>query len=253
VVAKVTEPIRVAPINTRTLELALIGVTPLYQNRMSAKNARGILVPPPRMTKADKAANQKHDPRAEFRDAAQVLRSGETHLGIPATAFKGAMMTAALETQGGIQKTQVGRLCFVEDEYVPVYGVPFLSMSMVRMADINHTPDIRTRPVLPRWACTVRVTYVVPNLDETVVTNLLARAGTYIGVGDWRQEKGKGNFGRWRIVNAGDAEWEDIVAQGGRDAQMAAFETPMPYDPVTADLLSWYDEEMARRGKAKAA
>ena len=120
--------------------------------------------------------------------------------------------------------------------------------SVVRSADINKTPDIRTRCIVPRWACKVEVTYTTPVLNATVISSLFATAGYTMGVGDWRPQKGSGTFGRWKIVEANDKEYLDIIKTGGADAQQKALDDPDSYDDETDELLSWYDVEVRRRG-----
>lgn len=201
----------------------------------------------------DKATSLKHDPRAEFQASPYRLTGGPTLLGIPSTAFKGAMMTAALDLPG-VQRTQVGRLVYVNNDYVHIYGVPELYMAPVRMADIKRTPDIRTRAIIPKWACKLSVTFTKPLMREQMVLRLLAAAGIVSGVGDGRQEKGTYNFGLFKIVAANDPEFLTIVKNGGTKAQTEAMRAPACYDNETAELLSWYDSELkTRRDKGVAA
>lgn len=242
--------IRIDPVVKGTVEVAILGVTPLIQHRMAAKAMRELLFPAPTKTRADKAANLKHDPLAEFRDAAEILADGPSYLGLRATAFKGALKTAALDLPGST-KAQVGRLVYIEGEYVPVFGIPKVSMDVVRMADAKKTPDVRTRPILPRWAALVRVTFVRPLMDERSILNLINASGVTAGVGDFRQEKGGGSFGQYRIVPPDDAEWLDVMAEG-REAQMKAMADPEPYDATTAELLGWFTAELDRRGRKAA-
>jgi hypothetical protein len=120
-------------------------------------------------------------------------------------------------------------------------------MSIVRSADMNKTPDVRTRAIVPVWACRLSVTFVQPLIRAQAVANLLAAAGITIGVGDWRPEKGAGSYGQFRIVDQDDAEFRAILKAGGRKAQEEALEHPVCYDDETTELLSWYEDERQRR------
>ena len=164
-----------------------------------------------------------------------------------ASSFKGALRSAALDIPGA-NKSQIGRLTYVNGEFTPIYGVPKLFMSIVRSADMNRTPDVRTRAIVPEWACKLSVTYVQPLLRDQAVANLLAAAGISIGVGDWRPEKGAGAYGQFALVSADDADFVRICKTGGRAAQMAAMEDPDCHDEETAELLSWFDKEVKVRG-----
>lgn len=251
--ARSVEPtIEIEPVKQRTIEIAVVGTRPLICNRMSEKARRELLMPAGRKTAADKLANLKHNPVEEFRASPYILPDGPTAIGLMSTAFKGAMMTAALDLPGA-KKTQIGRLVFVEDDYVPVYGEPQLFMSITRSADMNRTPDVRTRAILPRWAALLRVTFVVPLINEKSVVNLLVAGGVTAGVGDFRTEKGHGNYGQFRVTDQTDAEFVEIAGNGGRNVQEASLDNPQCYDSETAELLSWFVTEADRRGRLVAA
>jgi len=242
--------ITVDPIRRKTIELAVLGTRPLILHRMSDKGLRELLFPAGRKTTADRAANLKHDPRAEFRSAAETLADGPTYLAILSTSFKAAMMTAALDLPGST-KAQIGRLVYVHDDRVAIYGHPELLMAVTRSSDKNHTPDVRTRPILSQWACRVRISYVIPLLTEQTIVNLMAAAGSVCGVGDWRQEKGKGSYGQFSLVSPDDKEWLAVMKQG-RAAQLAAMEAAEPYDETSRELLAWFDHELGVRGRVEA-
>jgi hypothetical protein len=244
---KTIETLSVPPLQTGSLMMRIVGLTPLVQNRMAAKAKQELLVGGQRKGKADRV-KLKHDPLKEYREAAHMMRTGPTALGLPVTAVKAAMCTAALETPG-VTKTAAQRLLFMPGELTAVYGTPQLRMDVVRSADINRTPDIRTRPFLPKWAAEIEIRFVVPQLSALSVSTLLANAGIMIGVGDGRQEKGKLNWGCFRILGDGedDPEWDDLVANHGRNAQENALADPEYAEGDTADLMKFFFEEVKRR------
>jgi hypothetical protein len=242
------EVVDVLEITQGQIDCCVLGRTPLIFNRMSAKVWRELLYPKGRKNAVERATTLKHNPVEEYRDSVHQLNDGAqpTFLAILSTAFKGAMMTAALDMPGA-KKAQIGRLTFVNGQHVGVYGVPQLFMAPVRSADMNKTPDIRTRAILPTWACRLTVTFTTPLIRAQAVVNLLAAGGLTVGVGDWRQEKGSGNFGLYRIVPPDDPAFLAVVQDGGRQAQIEAIGTPVCYDEDSAELLAWFDEERARR------
>ena len=242
-----TAEIRVEPLRRGVTRLRIIGVTPMFQNRMANKAKQSLLVGTQKKTKAEKA-KIKHNPIQEYRDSAEILSSGPTALGLRVTAVKAAMATAALET-AGLTKTSAQRLLFMPGDLTALYGTPQLRMDVVRSADINRTPDIRTRAYLPRWGAEVEIQYIVPQLSVASVVSLLCNAGVLVGIGDFRQEKGKGAFGSFRVLgeNEQDAEWDDLVANHARDAQMHALEHPEYADNDTADLMAHFFHETMRR------
>jgi hypothetical protein len=231
------------------LDFCVLGTTPIILNRMSEKARRELLLPRGRKTAADKAASLKHDPLAEFRTSPYTDPSdrGPTLLQFLSTAFKGAMMTAALDMPG-VNKSQIQRLVWVNEERIALYGVPKLLMSVTRSADMNKTPDIRTRAIVPEWACRLSVSFRKPILREQGIANLLAAAGVTPGVGDWRVGKGSGIYGQFELVDSDDERFTRIVENGGRAAQVAAMEAAEPYDLETEELLAWFTDEKQRRG-----
>ncbi len=230
----------------------VLGTTPVILNRLSQKAQHQLLLPGAPKNRAEKASSLKHDPYAEFRASPYRLKGDDrpTELAIPCVSFKKALADAALDIPGAA-KSQIGRLVYVEGDYTPLYGVPMLKMDIVRSADINRTPDVRTRACVRNWACEIVITYAVPLVTRKQIYGLLSAAGMIRGVGDWRPQKGSGDFGQFDLVDGDDPRWAAIVAQGGRDAQLAALANPTPYDSEAEELLSWFDEEVERRDMTK--
>lgn len=229
------------------VRLRIIGQTPMFQNRMAAKAKQQLLVGGRKKTAADKA-QIKHHPVAEFRDSLERIGHGPTALGLRVVAMKAAMCTAALET-AGITKTSAQRLLFMPGELAALYGVPQLRMDIVRSADINRTPDVRTRAFLPRWGAEIEIQHVLPQLPVSSVVTLACNAGVLVGLGDFRQEKGKGAFGSFRVITpeTKDDEWDDLIANHGREAQLAAIDNPEFADEDTAELMEYFYGEEKRR------
>lgn len=231
------------------IDVCMVGTVPgMLHNRPSEKTRRQLLLPPRKKNAAERATTLKHDPLEEFRASPYRLSDPEapTLLAHKGAAFHKAMMAAALDLPS-TKKAVIGRLTWVEGDYVPIYGIPQIHSDIVRSSDIARTPDVRFRAITPAWACRLRVTYVKPLMQSQAVVRLLAAAGLYIGVGDGRQEKGALHHGGWRLVEADDPTFTRILAEGGREAQTLAMESPVPYDDETAELLGWFDAEIRRR------
>lgn len=228
------------------LEFCIKGTAPLIFNRYTDKAKRELLMPK-KKTRSERETTLKHQPIHEFLQSAYTLPApSETLLALPSTAFKGAMMTAALDMPG-LTKTSVGRLIYVLGDYVPVYGIPQIHMSMVRSAGMNSTPDVRTRAIVKEWVAKVRVAFVKPQHKEKGVINLMAAAGITSGVGDFRPEKGKGSYGQFELVSNTDKDFKRI-SKIGRAQQVKAMSQADPYDDDTRDLLNWFHMEAKERG-----
>lgn len=251
--------IEISQLKTETIGLRLVGITPMIYNAMSSKVAQELLLPSKKKGKSEKESTLKHNPLEEYRRSVYRVRGDATptRLVFPCGAVKEAISSAALDIPGAA-KAQIGRLCWIEAETqdgqavrhqnLSVYGIPQLIMAVVRSADMNRTPDVRSRAILPEWAMYVEVSFVKPNLTAQAVVNLMAAAGTIIGLSDWRQQKGSGNYGQFRLVGDNDAEYERIVSAGRREAQDTALENPTCYDVETEELLAWWQAETRRRG-----
>jgi hypothetical protein len=231
------------------IKLRMIGQTPMYFNSMGAKAWRDLLVGGGKKTTAEKQ-HIKHNPEQEFRDSVYKKPTGATYLCFPAAGVKGAMATAALETEG-IKKTSVQRLIFLPESQIQIWGKPYLKMDIVRSADMNKTPDVRSRAYLPNWCAEVDIKFVTPTLSAFSIVSLLQNAGTIIGIGDFRQEKGRGSYGTFSVASSedmGDQQeiWDDIT-QEAREVQELAMEYPECADDQTRELMQFIQEERLRR------
>lgn len=246
--------ISIMEVQVGQMDFCILGTTPLICNRMSQKVWFELLAPKGKKTTAEKASSMKHNPVQEFRDSPYRMANPDavTELALLPTMFKRAMGTAALDMPGA-KKSQIGRLVYVEGQMLPVFGVPKLFMSITRSADINKTPDVRTRAILPEWACKLTIQFTKPIIREQSIANLLAAAGFQSGVGDWRQEKGSGNYGSFKLVGADDPDFVRICKTMGRAEQVAALDEPEPYNDETSEMMAWFDVEMKRRGFKIAA
>ena len=226
----------------------IIGRTPMFFNAMSVKAKRSLLLGGGKKTAAEKK-EIKHDPESEFRDSVYKVSTGPTLLAFPAPGIKNGMATAALVTDG-VKKTDVQRLIFLPQEKISIWGKPYLRMDVVRSADMNRTPDIRTRAFLPRWCAEIDVAFVTPHLSTHSVASLLVNAGIVSGLGDFRQEKGKGSYGTFRLLtdDADDlALWKELTESEARAAQEKALAEPVAFDDETRELWAILRQERIRR------
>lgn len=253
-VKAVETEIKIIEVEKCKMQFCILGTSPLIMNRMSQKVWFELLAPKGKKTAADKASSLKHDPIEEFRNSPYVIDDpkADTLLGIMPSAFKRAIGTAALDMPGA-KKAQILRLIFIEGEITPIYGIPKVFMAITRSADMNRTPDVRTRAIIPEWACALTVEFTKPILREQSIANLLAAAGFQSGVGDWRQEKGSGSYGAFKLVSADDKDFVRITKTMGRKEQQKAMDKPEAYNSETEEMLSWFGAEIKRRGFKVAA
>lgn len=250
--AEKSAEIQVVEMGVGEVSFCILGTRPVILNRMSNKAKQELLFPRGRKTAGDKLSSLKHDPMREFRESpyTDANENGPTLLQALSVWFKKGICCAALDVPGA-NKSQMGRLITALDERIALYGIPKLHMSVTRSADMNKTPDVRTRAIVPQWACKVTIRFAKPQLNDVTITNLLVAAGMLSGIGDWRNQKGSESYGSYEPVSADNPEFLHIVKTGGRKAQVAAMEHPDFYDQETEDLYRWFELEVAARGKVE--
>lgn len=244
---KTPEVLEISEIKMREVDFALVGTSPMIMNRFSQKAWQELLCPSRSRNAASLEQSLKHDPIAEFRGAIYLNRdkTREAAIHLPNGAVHGSLAQAAIDIPGA-KRAQIERLTRVTNINIDLFGIPQVFCAMVRNSDINRTPDVRTRPIFPRWACKVTVSFVSSILSQRTIGNLLGAAGTIVGIGDWRGAKG-GPYGAFRLTTNDDPEFASILKTEGRVPQLHAIEHPIFYDDDTAELLRWFEAEVARR------
>jgi hypothetical protein len=224
------------------LTFTILGVTPLIYNAMSMKSKIQLLAPPPKKNATERLSTLKHNPIEEFRGSMYRYREDDrpTRLYFPGGGVKAALKSAALRLPG-LKKTEVAQLTWIDNRDIDIYGIPELHMAVVRSADINRTPDVRTRAALREWCSQVTITYVRPQLTEKSVVNLIGAAGMLCGLGDGRQEKGYGH-GQFEIVADNDPRVIALKKRAGITAQDVAIESPNFYDIEAEELYRAHEE-----------
>jgi len=243
---KTEEVIEISEIQMSEAQFYVVGTSPLIMHRFSRKAWQELLMPSVRENRASLEQKLKHDPHAEYRGAFYRNRDPKApalfHL--PNGAFHGALAAAALDMPGA-KKAQIERLTRVTDINIDLFGVPEIFCAMVRNSDIAHTPDVRTRPIFPRWCCVVTIRFVKNIVTQRTIANLFGAAGAITGIGDWRGQKG-GPYGSWKLVGPNDHQFREIKKQG-RTVQLKAYEKPAYYDEDTTEILGWFESEVRRR------
>jgi hypothetical protein len=90
----------------------------------------------------------------------------------------------------------------------------------------------------------------MPTLSVHSVVSLLSNAGVIVGIGDFRQEKGRGSFGTFAVAGDDLGGWSDYwseVTAEGRAVQEAAMDAPEFADDETAELMDMIEDERVRR------
>jgi hypothetical protein len=189
--------ITLKPIAKRRMTFGIRGTSPLIMHQWSEK-AKSMM--------RDKQQAGKKTRERELRKPAEeamaaTYRTEDGDVGIPAMAFKSAILTAA-HKDIGIEKTLVRKALFLickDPGLVLAFtecDEPIVREDMVRVG--MGAADLRYRPEFRNWKCVVELEIDAELLQDADVLALVGRAGFGVGLCEWRPEKG-GEFGRFEI------------------------------------------------------
>lgn len=191
----------IQPLEVRTARFRIIGSGPLMTHQWDAKQIRQIEAK--QAGEEPTAKKIARDPEAEY--VASFYRLPDGRPGIPARAFKKAIITAATHVDG-LTKTYL-RTAFHclgdavsmssgrEGELRPTDLIaiegsePEMRTDMVRVGGMSKSADVRYRPEWGAWSCWVTVRYNARSITVKRLTELFNLAGFGVGVGEWRPEK----------------------------------------------------------------
>ena len=204
-----TTAIHIAPPNLKVGELWIKGTAPLVVKKFDTKTGDGIA----EQQKAGSTARSKKKREAKDFDA---LFNQARHIsfdgwdGLNASAFRNACIDACRLV--GFKMTMAKLSIFIEadgfdkDEGTPLVrifgGEPRKLESMVRLA--TGVCDISVRPQWIEWGAKLRFRYDADQFTADDVVNLVARAGTQVGVGEGRPSS-HNSFGMgWGLFEISD-------------------------------------------------
>ncbi len=201
----------------RLLRVPIIGTTSLIVHSWSNKAIQMILA---KQKKEPQKAKEAKDPEADYRDSQYIADDG--WLGVPAVAFKAAMVGACRQVDG-LSMTLAKRLAFCQPdgfstkqniELARIHGEPRMRRDMVRVA--SGTADVRFRAEFPKWSAVLQIEYNAQVIEAGQLLNLLCIAGYSEGIGEWRPsapESATGTHGRWRIEKGARIEQIQLTSK----------------------------------------
>lgn len=207
--AKASGAIELPPLSIQTLQVRLIGDSPLIVHAWSPKALKQMA---DKQQKKASAGREAKDPWADFcgsmywlseRPEAPTESDVETAtFGFPAIAFKAAAVTACTSI-GSVTKVAARQAFHVEGEMVEVIaGPPSMREDVCRVG--MGTADLRYRGEFNPWAVDLQVKFNTALMSAEQVVNLFETAGFAVGVGEWRPER-DGPYGRFHVARDGEA------------------------------------------------
>lgn len=188
--------------NFQTAQFKVIGTTPLVVHKFSEKAKKQIMATQEAGSKAkSKKVREAKDFKQVYNDARHISVEGWD--GVPASAFKSAMISACRATDFVMTRAKQAILYVEADgndatEFTPlvrVYGTPKMDIRPAR--NDNGSVDIRARPMWLQWHCIVRVKFDADMLSLTDISNLLSRAGQQVGICEGRPASKNSNGCGW--------------------------------------------------------
>lgn len=185
-----TENVVISAPRLCTAIFSIVGTAPYCQHRFTQKAME-------KMKSVQKAGTQSKSKKvrearnfeADYEAAKHISEEGWG--GIPAPAIRSAMIDACRMV--GFKMTMAKLSVFVlADGIDKVDGMPLVrihgdvEMHEGAARNSNGSCDIRVRPLWRQWSADVRIRFDEDQFSLIDVTNLLARAGMQVGIGEGR-------------------------------------------------------------------
>lgn len=200
------EQVIVSAPNFQTVEIEIKGAAPYVQHRFGHKALLEIREKQESGLTTKGKKRKARDFDEEVREAQHL--SHENWNGIPATAFRNAMITACKIV--GFHMTKGKLAIFIEpDGFDKLDASPLVKIiGEWRRYDTYGRTETgvampTSRPMWEKWGAKVRIRYDADMFSSTDVVNLLARAGLQVGIGEGRPDSSNSNgmgWGLWEIV-----------------------------------------------------
>jgi len=202
-----TQTITIPAMKIETIEISLIGDSPLITHKWSEKAKKQML---DNQMKIPKVAREAKDPWQDFCDSMYWLDGqpekatqkdiDDGRFGFPLIGFKAAAVTAC--TSHDMTKVAARQSFHVLGDMAQIDGdAPVMREDMVRIG--MGTADLRYRGEFRQWRTTFKVAFNAGVMSAEQVINAFNVAGFGVGVGEWRPEK-DGQNGRFHVAVEGE-------------------------------------------------
>lgn len=223
---KKTASVEIKPMELQTVEITIVGITPLIVHAWSEKAKRMMLD-----KQRGKATKTKHEikiPVNDFMAACYWLTEqpemGDTDeeaeanfeaaiaagakFGFPVTGIKQSVIMGAKRGGLDVVATELRGSFFLEgtteastvDIAEIISETPIMREDMVKVGGMSKTADIRYRPEFRNWEIPLRMTYNANgkySLEQLL--NCFNVGGFVCGIGEWRPER-DGQMGMYKLA-----------------------------------------------------
>jgi hypothetical protein len=194
---KQAKTVEIVDFSIKEVTIPIVGISPLIVHAWSEKSKKMIAD-----KQAKKAKSSKHElrnPEEEYQQAKHI--AADYWEGFPAAGFKAAMIRGAKIIGMVMKDTQTSffiKADCEETQLVRIHGKSRMRTDMVRVG--MGASDIRYRPEYPEWTAELTIEFNEGTLSLDQIYQLVKAAGYSCGVGEMRPEKGKFNYGRFKLT-----------------------------------------------------
>ena len=225
---KKSNVIDVRPINIKTVDVVIVGMTPLLVHAWSHKAKQEILD-----KQRGKKTGAKHSIKIPMNDYIESLywlteqpELGETdeeaeqnyrdaiekgaRFGFPCNGIKASIITGAYRAGLDVKQTELRGTFFLEGatdastiDIAEIVGPePIIREDMVKVGGMSKSADIRYRAEFQQWQIPLRLKYNAEgkySLEQ--ILNCINFGGFVTGIGEWRPER-DGQMGMYQLLTA---------------------------------------------------
>lgn len=223
---KKTASVEIKPMELQTVDLTIVGTTPLVVHAWSDKAKKEMLD-----KQQKKATKSKHEAKIPVNDAMDACywltekpEHGETdeeaeanwlaaleggaRFGFPVTGIKQSVIVGAYRSGLDVKQTEMRGSFFLEgateasttDLAEIISDPPEIREDMVKVGGMSKSADLRYRPQFDNWSIPLRMTYNANgkySLEQLV--SCFNFGGFACGIGEWRVER-DGQMGMYELL-----------------------------------------------------
>lgn len=219
---KKTEVVEIRPLEIKTVQLKIVGDTPLIMHKWSVKGKRQMLEAQMGLKKGKKKAIR--NPVADFIESMywlenepeidetmtpeecekaffEAIKNG-ARFGFPVTAFKQAGISAAYRLGWAKNKMEGRGAFFIDSDENGLIEIkadtPIMREDCVKIG--MGTSDLRYRGEFRNWSATMTIQYNASGQYSIEnIVNIMNAGGYVCGVGEWRPER-DGQYGMYHVA-----------------------------------------------------
>ncbi len=198
--------------NFQVASFTVVGTAPLVGNKFSAR-ARAEMRAAMEAGSTSKKGKKREPKNFERAYEEAIHRAPEGWAGIPAPAFRNAMISAC-KTAGFFMSRAKLALFILADGVDADDGTPLVRITKGEPRYAEHfvrnqsgVCDLRPRPLWETgWEAVVRVRFDADQFTLVDVANLLARSGIQVGIGAGRPDSANSNGMGWGLFTIQERE-----------------------------------------------